>query len=348
MSYKTIIIGLLMATQSAIAGNIEIISNLEKMMSEDYQQFHSKSQQAQSVLSHFCETPSQDTLKQAQNSWLNSFEAHQRVKIYNFGPYYDLDYDWKFQFWPDKRGRIPRTLTKILKNDIEQINFDLIDQGTVLTKGYPALEVLLFGHPSSFYLTAEGKKYCHTALTINKVITTNIERLSIDYAEFKNTFNKVIDGDKELEKVLMNNLAESIIFGVDTVRKSKLGLPLGLKSKNKLKPMKAEAWRSQKSYQLAIASYEQSIKLWLKSGITALHDSSKEKVRELSLVNADIEKARLLLKKQKTSLFTQVQSDLTAKPAKEIFNALNLPVRDLKYSVSVMGFTIGFNNQDGD
>lgn len=190
-------------------------------------------------------------------SYHTAFDAWVAVSHIRFGPIEDNGEGLAVAFWPDKKGKIPKTLTRMITSqDPVVLDAQAFANYSVAARGFFALEQMLFDPKFSDY--AIGSYSC--ALT--QAITTDLARIAAEtgegwvkgYASILRTAgeagNDVFLTDKEGAQALYTNL----LAGLEYIHSQRLGRPLG--SFEKPRPKRAEARRSTRSLRNIIVSLE--------------------------------------------------------------------------------------------
>ena len=186
-----------------------------------------------------------------------AFDAWVAVSHIRFGPIQDNGEGLAVVFWPDKKGMIPKTLSRmIIAQDPVVQDPKAFSEYSIAARGFFALEQMLFDPKFSDY--TKGSYSC--ALT--QAMTTDLARIAAEtrdgwimgYATTLRTAgepgNDVFLTDKEGAQALYTNL----LAGLEYIQSQRLGRPLG--SFEKPRPKRAEAWRSTRSLRNIIVSLE--------------------------------------------------------------------------------------------
>ncbi len=174
-----------------------------------------------------------------QHAWLKAFQAWQTVRFVDFGPIEKDNMAWQMQFWPDSKNLIARK-TDIWLNGEQAIDVKSIAADGVATKGFPALEYVLFD-----LRVTEGSKAlpidrsCALLQTVSTHIHNNAVSLQTDWVRFEPHFLSRSDYAQTTVKAAMHSL--------EILQQKRLGAPMGLGGKGRRNPYITDAWRSESS-----------------------------------------------------------------------------------------------------
>jgi len=190
-------------------------------------------------------------------SYHTAFDAWVAVSHIRFGPIEDKGEGLAVAFWPDKKGMIPKTLSRMISTQDPAVHdWKEFSEYSIAARGFFALEQMLFDPKFSDY--AKGSYSC--ALT--QAITTDLARIAAQtreswvkgYAATLRTAgepgNDVFLTDKEGAQALYTNM----LAGLEYIHSQRLGRPLV--SFEKPRPRRAEARRSMRSLRNIIVSLE--------------------------------------------------------------------------------------------
>lgn len=187
----------------------------------------------------------------------SAFDAWVEVSHIRFGPIEDGGEGLAVAFWPDKKGMIPKTLTRMISGQDAVVNdAAAFAKYSIAARGFFALEQMLFDPKFSDY----GKDSYACALT--QAITKDLARIAVQthegwasgYVIILRTAgapgNDVFLSEKEGAQALYTNL----LGGLEYIRNQRLARPLG--SFEKPRPKRAEARRSMRSLRNVIVSLQ--------------------------------------------------------------------------------------------
>ncbi len=326
---------------------------VDKHIIPAYKALETSTQQLKQSSEDFCKKPDKQGFIQLQSAFINSLAKWQSIQHIRFGPIENSLRDFRYQLWPDKRGKVNKHLNKLLiAKDSKALQGDKFPHGSIAIQGFSALEMLLFNKDSSFqdFVTQGNSNYrCDVALAI----TNNLSRMSTglvtDWAGDNNSFrnaiataeqgNSYFENELEVSSNLLNNLSTQLILIVDY----KLDRPLG-KNIRKSIAKRAESWRSRQSLSninnnlVALkALYETGFKPWLKN--TQLKQQIDTSFAEIHTTMDNINKP--LYEAVKDPSLRPVVLELRRKIAKlKQLCSVKLP--------AALDLPLGFNSLDGD
>lgn len=186
-----------------------------------------------------------------------AFDAWIGVSHIRFGPIEDGGEGLAIVFWPDKKGMIPRALSRLISAEDPVVNdAEKFAKYSIAVRGFFALEQLLFDPAFSQY---EKSSY---SCALSQAITLDMARIAIaTHADWSGGFastlrqagmpgNKVFLTDKEGAQALFT----SLLGGLEFIYRQRIGRPLG--SFEKPRPKRAEARRSLRSVHNIVVSLD--------------------------------------------------------------------------------------------
>lgn len=192
----------------------------------------------------------QDDFQAAFDAWLGI--AHLRL-----GPVEQDGRALAIQFWPDTRGLVPRTVTRLIADkDPAAQSAEQFSEVSIAGRGFAALERVLFESEFSDY--ASDSYTC----TLVQAISADLAQMAdaIDQ-EWREGYAQTVTGagtsgnttfltEAEAAQALYTTLTTGIEFNAD----QRLGRPLG--TFDRPRPTRAEAYRSGRSRRNVILSLE--------------------------------------------------------------------------------------------
>lgn len=191
-------------------------------------------------------------MKQAYHA---AFDAWVRASHIRFGPIENSGEVLAIAFWPDKKGKIPRILYRMIEAENQVVNDAKLFAGySVATRGFFALEQLLFDDKFSDY--ADGSYTCD----LTRAISVDLARIAGQthagwlggFADTLRTSgaegNQVFLTEKEGPQALFT----SLLGGLEYIYSQRLARPLG--KFEHPRPKRAEAWRSNRSMRNVVIS----------------------------------------------------------------------------------------------
>lgn len=300
----------------------------------------------------FTVSPTNTFLLEAQNQWKRAALAWQRAMIYEFGP--AADYQLREQL-----NNFPVFVSR-LESSVQSGNYNLEIDSFAFTRGFPALDYLLFGVAANTteivaaYDTdvnaANRRQFLGDVLV---QIQQKVDWVQTDWQSYANTF-------KSTEGVAtgspMSLLVNQLNQNYESFKNNKLGTPVGAKVSYIPAAEKVEAYYSRYSLELALASLQASKDLFNgKNGIglddyLATANVDKDGVPLEDLINTQFNAAISALETlQAATLYDAILNDFNnVKTAyAEAQNQVVYLKTDLP-SVLCISITYVDNTDDGD
>lgn len=184
----------------------------------------------------------------------DAFDTWAAVSHIRFGPIEDNGEGLAVAFWPDKKGMIPKTLSRMIavENPVVHDPASFAKQ-SVAARGFFALEQMLFDPAFSGY--NQGSYACNLTQAITVDLARIAAKTSDDWTSYAITLrgagavgNTVFLTDKEGVQALYTTL----LGGIEFISRQRIARPLG--SFEKPRPNRAEARRSGRSLRNIIVS----------------------------------------------------------------------------------------------
>lgn len=281
-----------------------------------------------------------------------AYLAYQVVNIYGLGPGEDLAIRSNFNLFPTK--------TSLIESNISSGSYNLESLSNLATKGFPALDYLIYGINKTeteqiqlFKDDAKRVTYFIDVLTnMRNKINSAISTWETNYREtFINSLGTDIGSS-------IGFLVNQINFELDFLKNAKIGIPLGLKSGGTILPHDCEAYYGGHSVEYALETLraienvylgrnnngtegigfdDYLIHLDLKHGNGKLHEA----------ITKQFEMARTSLKAVASPLSEQIKSNTSNVNTayKELVKLLVLLKTDMP---SGLGVIITYQDGDGD
>lgn len=322
-----------------------------------YEAFGDAAKEMQGRLETLCKTPSDETLKSAQQQFATLAGAWARVQYVSFGPIFEHQRAFRIEYWPDKRNVVGRQLAEVLKKQdhaaLEPARFATT---TVGVQGLPALERMLFDDDALTALaSADGDFRCG----LFAAISNNLESIARDavagWTEGDNAFLGRIEHPSEDDEELPSGrdaagrLLNDLLTATIAMRDMKLLAPLGV-SLAKAKGQQAEYWRSGQSAAVLAANLEGwRTQVFADGGLAALLTAQPDGKSTADELAATIDQAASALR-QVTMPLDKAVADPTQRKLVEAFAAQLLKLRDLLAGpvTAKLNIPVGFNALDGD
>ena len=315
-----------------------------------------------SAAAAYCGAPDRAGREALDRAYQQAMLAWQGIQHIRFGPVEQADRQFRLQFWPDKRNRTGKALSK-LKADVaggKDYNLVTFAQTSVAVQGFPALERLLVQEDLS---AADCTIVQNIAVNIDLIAGRLVDEWQVDSEEGYGSQILQADIGTDLFKKPKDAAFEffkSFQTGLQVIREAKLLRPMG-ENVEKAKPKRAEAWRTGRS-----ASYllENAMVMARFYGIQKPEEASQETMAEgfSGLLRGD-EEGRAIDRRMRASFqeLILLLEGLDAPLAEMVSDAEGRET--LEKAVSLIGklrrdvdgpmaekleFFLGFNNLDGD
>lgn len=218
-----------------------------------YEDLDLKLQTLASEKNAFIAEPSLVNLESLRTAWKQAYLVWQHAEMFDVGLAENLNYKFQMNVYP--------TNVVDIKQNIDQLNYDLSSVNNNDAVGFPALDYMLYGVGESdqevvdYYLTSENsenrKTYLSDLVEHMNAITSNVLN------DWKNGYRDVFVSNTDNSATgSINLLVNDFIFYYEKgFRANKFGIPGGVFSQNPL-PDRAEAYyQNEFSKTLAIEAY---------------------------------------------------------------------------------------------
>lgn len=308
-----------------------------------YQQLVSQTKQVNISAVRFCEDISSSHRSQLQNDMTNAFLAWQASQHIRFGPVQSFSREYRFEFWPDKRGIVSKQVKQLLNDPLlHSDEFDITSK-SVAVQGFSALERILFSNK------AIKQSDCLLITAITKNLLTMSENILIEWSSGDNAFihSFLNPGPKNI--FFMNNselagrLLNSLFTQLELITTQKLNLPLGENIEKSRKRL-AQGWRSNTSLAAIKANLHACQQLYQLTFADELQD---EALREN--ISSGFDQANQLLDDIELPMTAAIQDTVARTKLLHLYEILtklkSFIARDLANSLDL---SLGFNSLDGD
>jgi predicted lipoprotein len=234
------------ADHSAIAK-----SALENYIRPGYAQFAESADSLNRSVAALCQTPSVNSLKDAQVTFAGAVEAWSVVEPIRFGP---VAKDHRFErifYWPDPKGLGGRQVREALaKQDSGVTDAAALVEKSVALQGLPALEDLLYGDGAATLTTAgaAGDFRCRFAQAVARNVAAMSQEIVDGWREgapYAMTYREPgpANAAYHTPKEVTLELFKTFTAGIEGVRDQKLAKILGT-TPEQARPQLAPFWRS--------------------------------------------------------------------------------------------------------
>lgn len=326
-----------------------------------YRDFADASHQLREASEHFCaQTTEQNAAYQTlRTTWQNTATTWAAIQPLQFGPLLVDNQAWKIQFWPDRKNLVARKVEALLKGD-EPLDVARIEKASVVAQGLSALEYLLFDEKAGQidrYKTSDGQRRCElliaTSAHLEGVAVHLHTAWQTDGGNYADTFSQPGKNNRDFPEsnVAIGTLLDSIVYGLELVKRDKLERPLGL-ANNKPQIYLLEWWRSRYSLEAITANLAALQRLYKADSGYGLDDYLTQAKGEKALADKIERKFVEVLKlasEIKGNLFSSADNADTLKKAAALSKAVTeLEMLTKNELPAALGVTLSFNSSDGD
>lgn len=272
-------------------------------------------------------------------AYTEAFRAWVRVSHLRFGPSEAENRAFALAFWPDPRGKTPKALRKLLMgDDAAALTPEAYRDVSIAARGFYALDHLLFDE--GLLAGGRGDRYCALVRVVAEDIHATAGALTRGWQSYApGLMTPGPDTPYRTEAEVLQVLYKSARTGLQFTTDMRFARPMG--TVEKLRPKRAEAWRSGLSLTLvgdAVAG----------SGGLAL---------ELSRINPDLEKkfdnALSRFAADVAALDDPVFAGVTSPEGRFRIDVLLTELNGIRRIVDedlgpALGVSPGFNALDGD
>ncbi|MEP2530694.1 imelysin family protein [Shimia sp.] len=176
----------------------------------------------------------------------DTFDAWTRMSHLRFGPTETNDRAFAIAFWPDGRGKTPKSLAALITSDNpDRLESDQFQNASIAARGLYALEFMLFDAPTMN--TGAAPARCALIRAITTDLAENATGISNDWLD--NYAEKLLtptpDGLYRSTEEATQELFKALGTGLQFTSDTRLGRPLG--TFDRPRPKRAELRRSERS-----------------------------------------------------------------------------------------------------
>lgn len=210
-----------------------------------YQALAHESEKLVHAIEASCAAPSNTGQKlAAQHAFQDAMDAWQSISHIQFGPIQVLMRNFSMQYWPDKKNLSAKHLNQLISSqDPEKLTPTSLAHASIAVKGFPALERLLFDD------TALAGFRCQTAIAISQYIQGMSQGVYEEWDGFRQNglATAAMSNDYYDEGIEpLTDIMKSLVEPFERIRDLKLLRPMDSQFE-KVKPKRAESWRSERS-----------------------------------------------------------------------------------------------------
>jgi predicted lipoprotein len=280
----------------------------------------------------------QATDENLQNAFGAAFDAWIQVSHLRFGPTEAENRAFALSFWPDSRGKIPKTLGAVLrKQDTATLSAEEFAKTSIAGRGFYALEYLLYD-PS--LRDQPGTAFtCQLIQALSQDIASTAAAINRDWVESYAEQMRSATARYTDKTEVKQELYKSLNTGLQMLADMRLGRPLG--SFDAPRPKRAEAWRSGRSQHHIVLALQSLHPL-----ASALADGEQPLTGRID--------AAFLKPISRGRRLDDPRLEGVSDPAKRFrIEALQQEVNDLRSLIEhelgpSLGVLAGFNSLDGD
>lgn len=293
-----------------------------------------------------------------REAWRRAASSWAALQSLQFGPVLVDNQAWKIQFWPDRKNLVARKVEALLK---EESDLDLarVAEASVVVQGLSALEYLLFDEGAGQLHDTqgdEGLRRCQllqaTSAHLQGVASGLLKAWQPEGDDYTSRFTKPGPENRDYpdSQIAIGKLLDSLVYGVELVKRDKLERPLGLAGGSPQVYL-LEWWRSRHSRQAIIATLNGLAQLYSGGGGFGLDDYLAESgnAELASQIEQQFSKTLALAQDIDGALFKVADEPATRQQAAALHEALvQLETLCKRQLPQALGISLGFNSSDGD
>ncbi|UII19829.1 imelysin family protein [Fulvivirga ligni] len=215
-----------------------------------YEELANNTASLENSVTVFVATPNEDNLVSVQNAWKAARKSYKQVELFDFGPVEQLGIMTSFDSWPTNSANIESTLSTD-----QTIDVDYVKNLGASTKGFPAIEYLIFAEEQSNaelvdeFTNNQNRKDFLAALatSLNNIAQQAFQAWTSAGSDYSATF--IIADGKDVGSST-NVLANKFIQLIEVIKNNKVGIPLGKKSMGTPLPENVESPKAKISLDL--------------------------------------------------------------------------------------------------
>ncbi|MBB3048258.1 hypothetical protein FHR99_002532 [Litorivivens lipolytica] len=307
--------------------------------------------------SAFCaqNSRSAEDLAALRDRWVAAMNGWEGIQSIQFGPVTDDNQAWKVQFWPDRKNLIARKTEQFVIGD-EAITLPALQDSSVVIQGLSAMEYLLYDKPAAKLIGPDGQGYCDHL----NAAASNLQQVADFLHEGWHPSGKNYLGtwqspgpdnlDYPDENAAIGALIETIVYGLERIKRDKLQRPLGLEG-GQANTFLLEWWRSQQSREAILINLHSLQLLYSAGNGAGLNELLQARgATELSdTVTTQFDRAISAIASLEGSLEQNHAKAANAESLETLYATLTDLLAAFKREIpSTLGITLGFNANDGD
>ena len=263
-----IVAGFLVLTQPAAANTLDAIQAdlvrrlVERHVIPRYEVFAGRTAHLEETLERHCAAPSETSAGQTADALEEAWVSWAGIRHVAIGPVTYLDRLYRIQFWPDSRNRTGKGVAGLVDEAAggRPVDKEVIAGASVAVQGFPALERLIFGEAGEFLLDGSRPTDCAVAVAISAYLAGMAADIHAQWTSPPVDFGreliapKPVGGPFASQSEALASLLTNAAAGLEALAHQRLERPMGT-SLERVRPRRAEAWRSGLSTGLARADF---------------------------------------------------------------------------------------------
>ncbi len=212
-----------------------VVSNFaDQVVIPTYQQLVTEAGELSKAVNTFVETPTDETLKAAQNAWIAARSPWEQSEAFAFGPAESLGYDGDLDDWP-----VNETDVVAVINSNEELTPESVKKLQTTQKGFHTIEYLLFGLNNN----KTAQDFSERELELVKVLTVAFNESTKNlvkswqagvagnppYREVLATAGNESNPAYPTQQAAVEEIVQGMLGCLDEVANEKIGKPLETK-----------------------------------------------------------------------------------------------------------------------
>ena len=211
-----------------------VSSFADEVVIPTYQQLVTEAGELSKAVNTFVETPTDETLKAAQNAWIAARSPWEQSEAFAFGPAESLGYDGDLDDWP-----VNETDVVAVVNSNEELTPESVKKLQTTQKGFHTIEYLLFGLDNN----KTAQDFSERELELVKVLTVAFNESANNlvkswqegvagnppYREVLATAGKDNNPAYPTQQAAVEEILQGMLGCLDEVANEKIGKPLETK-----------------------------------------------------------------------------------------------------------------------
>lgn len=351
----------LVGAQSAFAVSEELYGKLNESLVDAYliphhAAFVESTGRLGVAVDRLCAMPSEATLADVRQEFSVAVLDWAGIQHLRFEPQAAVQRNFRIQFWPDRKNRTGRWIANYLRNgDVATLEPGRFRQTSVVAQGLPALERLLYeaSHVDAIRQAGEGSaRRCGLARAIATNLTIIAVEIRQDWARGGGFRSELLEPDEDEGYFQSAAEASGALFThfhtlIDGALELKL-LPLLGAETGKVRPRRAEYWRSGLSLASLEANLVSASEMW-SVGFAALAREGGADAAPPDRVAESFSEVLTALRAIELPLHEAVATSSSRPSVERLAKAISKLRAIVRGDAGpAMGLAVGFNASDGD